>query len=417
MSALDISLDDIIKQRQPQKKPAPKKAPPPRAAPKARGGAGTQQRRQQTQNARKQQRGAAADRRRGMDVDDRGGGRASIFERLGGAAADDATVTVRNVPSELQELFAKVGKAAVSVAYDASGRSKGSATVSFANARQAKAAVAKYDGATIDGRALKVALAADDDAAPPRGRAGSGGAAGGKNVRAGLFGTALRGLGGGGGGGRGGGGGKLIHIALFDDEEAAARAYNAKIAELGLNRKTNPEVGGALVEKPGMSSEFHGVAWYAQTETWQTQVTRSTKCGLDGKKQHLGYYDDEHSAALAADAFRRVATPGHEPHKINFPTLPELRKERLKTPMRVILTRDSNGTRRTIRGRLTKVKYDPSVQNRSAWSYRVDFEGHETEAADLGLKKRLWDTLVGDDSKFVSCTLAPDEKKKTRARA
>ncbi|KAK7254277.1 hypothetical protein SO694_00009262 [Aureococcus anophagefferens] len=211
--------------------------------------------------------------------------------------------------------------------------------------------------------------------------------------------------------------GKLIHIALFDDEEAAARAYNAKIAELGLNRKTNPEVGGALVEKPGMSSEFHGVAWFARDETWQTQVTRSTKCGLDGKKQHLGYYDDEHSAALAADAFRRVATPGHEPHKINFPTLPELRKERLKTPMRVILTRDSNGTRRTIRGRLTKVKYDPSVQNRSAWSYRVDFEGHETEAADLGLKKRLWDTLVGDDSKFVSCTLAPDEKKKTRARA
>ena len=96
----------------------------------------------------------------------------------------------------------------MSVAYDPSGRSKGSATVSFANARQAKAAVAKYDGATIDGRALKVALAADDDAAPPRGRAGSGGGAGGKNVRAGLFGTALRGLGGGGAGGRGGGGGR-----------------------------------------------------------------------------------------------------------------------------------------------------------------------------------------------------------------
>ncbi|KAH8060539.1 hypothetical protein JL722_4643 [Aureococcus anophagefferens] len=145
--------------------------------------------------------------------------------------------------------------------------------------------------------------------------------------------------------------GKLIHIALFDDEEAAARAYNAKIAELGLNRKTNPEVGGALAEKPGMSSEFHGVAW----------------------------------------------------------------KERLKTPMRVILTRDSNGRADDPR-RLTEVKYDPSVQNRSAWSYRVDFEGHEADAAALGLK-RLWDTLVGDDSKFVSCTLAPDEKKKTRARA
>ena len=95
MSALDISLDDIIKQRQPQKKPAPKKAP--------RGNAGTQQRRTQATNARKQQRGAAADRRRGMDVDDRGGGRASIFERLGGAAADDATVTVRNVPFDVLE--------------------------------------------------------------------------------------------------------------------------------------------------------------------------------------------------------------------------------------------------------------------------------------------------------------------------
>jgi hypothetical protein len=52
-----------------------------------------------------------------------------------------------------------------------------------------------------------------------------------------------------------------------------------------------------------------------------------------------------------------------------------------------------------------------------SWSYRVDFEGHEEDAAALGLKKRLWDTLVGDDSKFVSCTLAPDEKKKKRARA
>ncbi|KAH8060830.1 hypothetical protein JL721_9053 [Aureococcus anophagefferens] len=155
--------------------------------------------------------------------------------------------------------------------------------------------------------------------------------------------------------------GKLIHIALFDDEEAAARAYNAKIAELGLNRKTNPEVGGALVEKPGMSSEFHGVAWFARDETWEVQVIRSKK------------------------------------------------KLRLKTPTEVIFTLDFNGTRRTIRGRLTTVKYDPSVQNRSAWSYRVDFEvtRRTPRPSDSSAS-----TLVGDDSKFVSCTLAPDEKKK-----
>jgi hypothetical protein len=222
--------------------------------------------------------------------------------------------------------------------------------------------------------------------------------------------------------------GKLIHIAYFDDEEAAARAYNAKIADLGLNRKTNLELLGVLVEKPASSSEFHGVNWHVQREKWQVRVYRSKSCGLDGADQDLGRYDDERSAALAADAFRRVAMPGHEPHKINFPTLPELTTQRLKTPTHVILTLDFSfptlpelTTRRTIRGRFTEVKYDPSVQNRSAWSYRVEFEGHEEEAAALGLETRpwprVWDTLVGDDSKFVSCTLAPDEKKKKRARA
>ena len=94
-----------------------------------------------------------------------------------------------------------------------------------------------------------------------------------------------------------------IHIALFDDEEAAARAYNAKIAELGLNRKTNLELLGVLVEKPGTSSEFYGVTWDARHEKWYVQVNRSKKCGLDGRQQKLGYYDDERSAALAADEY------------------------------------------------------------------------------------------------------------------
>ncbi|KAH8067426.1 hypothetical protein JL721_7537 [Aureococcus anophagefferens] len=129
--------------------------------------------------------------------------------------------------------------------------------------------------------------------------------------------------------------GKLIHIAYFDDEEAAARAYNAKIADLGLNRRTNLELLGVLVEKPASSSEFHGVNWHIQREKWQVRVYRSKR------------------------TLRAVA--------------------------------------------------------------RVEFEGHEEEAAALGLETRpwprVWDTLVGDDSKFVSCTLAPNEKKKKRAPA
>ncbi|KAH8051323.1 hypothetical protein JL720_15194 [Aureococcus anophagefferens] len=77
----------------------------------------------------------------------------------------------------------------------------------------------------------------------------------------------------------------------------------------------------------------------------------------------------------------------------------ELTKLRLNTPMHVILTRDFNGKRHTIRGCLTTTKYDPSAKK-----YRVSFKHRKAEAAALGLKKRLWDTLIGGDSRSSAGT-------------
>ena len=124
MSALDLSLEDIIKRRA---KPAQKtaKAKPRRAA--ARGGGKKTVVRKKT--AGKRPRDA----------------RGSIFDRLGNA--DGAkTVEVRNVPydvleSELRRLFEACGTIkACRMALDASGRSLGRAAVTFANPREAQAA-------------------------------------------------------------------------------------------------------------------------------------------------------------------------------------------------------------------------------------------------------------------------------------
>ncbi|KAK7242500.1 hypothetical protein SO694_00017220 [Aureococcus anophagefferens] len=206
----------------------------------------------------------------------------------------------------------------------------------------------------------------------------------------------------------------MVHIGHFASEDAAARAYNAKISELGLKkRKTNPEIDGKLVPKPDMSSEYYGVNWDTCKHSWKAQVQRLKACGLDGKQIRLGRYANERSAALAVDAYIRVAMPSVAASKSNFPTLTELTKLRLNTPMHVILTRDFNGKRQTIRGRLTTTKYHPSAKK-----YRVSFKHRKAEAAALGLKKRLWDTLVGDDSAFVRWDMASacKEPKKKKAK-
>ena len=123
--------------------------------------------------------------------------------------------------SELRRLFEACGTIkACRMALDASGRSLGRATITFANPREAQAARTRYDGETLDGRALEVRLAT----ARPGTR--GGGAAPTGNVREGLFGTALAGLGRGGGrGGRdrkmGGRGGRRGRGRAHMDMEAS----------------------------------------------------------------------------------------------------------------------------------------------------------------------------------------------------
>ena len=197
--------------------------------------------------------------------------------------------------------------------------------------------------------------------------------------------------------------GKQVHIGYYDNEEEAGRAYNAKIVALKLKRRTNPEVDGKLVAKPDLTSKYIGVTWDHKASSWRASVHRSKRLGFDGKQKHLGYYDKERSAALAADAYLRLAMPSVAAAKVNFPTLSELTKLKLKTPLKVVVTREFNGRRVLLNARLTTAKYDPhAVKNRAVWQYRVSFKHHGAAARAAGLKKRLWDTLVGDDSEFVA---------------
>lgn len=121
--------------------------------------------------------------------------------------------------------------------------------------------------------------------------------------------------------------GKRIHIGFFEDQEEAARAYNATVTRLGLRCKLNKVVNGKLQPKPKMSSQFNGVAWSTQMGKWRASICHRKDYGGDGKQQHFGYFEDERSAALAVDGYVRLAMPGCE---LNFPTVKELTKEKFK---------------------------------------------------------------------------------------
>ena len=81
--------------------------------------------------------------------------------------------------------------------------------------------------------------------------------------------------------------------------------------------------------------------WHIRSQSWIAQVTRSKKCGLDGKNQHLGYHQDERAAAMAVDSFVRLFMPTMAQQKANFPTLEKLHESKLEvTPANDLKRRD-----------------------------------------------------------------------------
>jgi RNA recognition motif-containing protein len=105
---------------------------------------------------------------------------------------------------DLEALFGQVGTVSVvEIIFDKfTGRSRGFAFVTMANAEEAQQCVEKFHGHEIEGRALAVNIARPREERPPGGGGFGGGGRGG-------YGGGRGGRGGGGGyrGGRGGGGG------------------------------------------------------------------------------------------------------------------------------------------------------------------------------------------------------------------
>jgi hypothetical protein len=152
--------------------------------------------------------------------------------------------------------------------------------------------------------------------------------------------------------------GKMQHLGHFDGAREAARAVDTEARRLRgddahggrpnersrrwrLNFPTEREVQraqerGLLLtaeDKAAASrrqgpSKFVGVCWSQRDRKWMATIRH------DGKRQHLGYFDDEHEAARAIDtAARRLrgedahgGRAGTHRHRLNFPTDGEVKR-------------------------------------------------------------------------------------------
>jgi hypothetical protein len=91
------------------------------------------------------------------------------------------------------------------------------------------------------------------------------------------------------------------HLRYFEDEEAAARAYDEAAIERGLLTKLNfdnyelPETAAASLAPKQSSSQFQGVHWATSRNEWITRLR------VQGVQKHLGSFDDEEAAARAYD--------------------------------------------------------------------------------------------------------------------
>ena len=88
-------------------------------------------------------------------------------------------------------------------------------------------------------------------------------------------------------------------LGTFATEEEARDAYAAACEEVG--RDPNPREQ-RLVNK---TSKHRGVAWSRTSEKWEAEIS------VEGKRQHLGLFDDEDDAARVYAAACREA--GRDP--------------------------------------------------------------------------------------------------------
>jgi hypothetical protein len=110
--------------------------------------------------------------------------------------------------------------------------------------------------------------------------------------------------------------GKYYALGYYDDETIAARIYDAKIFELKGNkaRLNFPEQINDLIdlsEANKKTSKYKGVYWYKQTKKWKASIK------YQKKKIHIGYFDDEVTAALMYDA--KAFELRGEKARLNFP--------------------------------------------------------------------------------------------------
>ena len=98
--------------------------------------------------------------------------------------------------------------------------------------------------------------------------------------------------------------GKKTHIGYYDDETAAARAYDAYVIPNNIDKNLNfpdaPAAAGHRPTKQGGSSSYRGVSWIKKAKKWVAKIR------VGGKQKSLGSYSDEDAAGRAYDTYRSL---------------------------------------------------------------------------------------------------------------
>ncbi len=91
--------------------------------------------------------------------------------------------------------------------------------------------------------------------------------------------------------------GKTVFLgANFDTEIAAAKAVDVWLRENGRAAEANFDESGSFVPRVATkSSKYRGVSWDKKSNQWNASIK------VAGKKENLGYFDDEAEAARAFD--------------------------------------------------------------------------------------------------------------------